>query len=362
MRKAEIKEVEKVMRTIWEGDGELISKANLRKKGNIGSSTRGLDGVDWSRWKGRFHLNQVTMLGHSFGAATTVAVLRDKEMFPAMGQGIIYDIWGGPVIFEKDRKISCPLLGINSEAFMYWEQNFKTASGIALEAEEAGALSWLMTVRGTVHISQSDFHILFPKICRVILGATAKPQRAISLNVNASLEFLRHVMPDRMSQMNRGEDEGVLKTSTIRKMPTEHRPKDKWIGVRLAGKAPADLTRGLTRGMRKRGDKKKGKDGNIQDEMWMHLAPTEERLKEFGLHGRLTAQAAEEKPSMSELIGDSGELGGDQTSAKPPGDQQTETKEHHMFSDEDGVGLGPKVTSHDGPAEADLHHGNGEAK
>jgi len=35
----------------------------------------------------QFHLQQVTMLGHSFGAATTVEVLRHKDRFRFVGQG-----------------------------------------------------------------------------------------------------------------------------------------------------------------------------------------------------------------------------------------------------------------------------------
>lgn len=395
MRKAEIKEVEKVLKAIHDGNGEQIAEKNLRKKGMIGSSSRGLMGVDWTRWKGRFHLDQVTMLGHSFGAATAVAVLRDREMFPNMGQGIIYDIWGGPVIFEEAHKIKCPLLGINSEAFMYWEQNFKTASGVALEAESQGMLSWLLTVRGTVHISQSDFHILFPKICRVLLGATANPQRAIGLNINASLEFLRLVMPRKFSQMNRGSDEGILRLPTLQKMPTEHRPSNKWIGMRLAAKAPADLTRGLTRGMRKRGDRMG--TGNIEEEVWMHSAPTKELLEKFGLEGKVAAQDARDKPTLSELIGKDGKQYSAQTSARPGdgnGDddedkreqtetmqgtrqretreehrkvdakeehEQTETRQHDKIVGDFGESLSLKVTSHTGPHEG-VDQGNGHAR
>ena len=85
----------KVMKKIREGDGTAIGKQNLRRRGQPGSSSRGTESIDWSAWKNRFHLQGVTMVGHSFGAATTVEILREREKnFPFITQGIIYDVWG----------------------------------------------------------------------------------------------------------------------------------------------------------------------------------------------------------------------------------------------------------------------------
>lgn len=93
LRLAEIEEAYHVMRKIHAGDGDQFARANMRLKSvGIGGSSRGLKGVDWESWRGRVHLQQVTMLGHSFGAATRVKVLRNQERFQFIGQGIIYDI------------------------------------------------------------------------------------------------------------------------------------------------------------------------------------------------------------------------------------------------------------------------------
>jgi platelet-activating factor acetylhydrolase len=96
LRLAEIQEAYHVMTLIHDNQGESVAAANLRLKlpGQNGGSSRGLRGVDWSGWKSRFHLKQVTMMGHSFGGVTTVEVLRHQDQFPYIGQGIIYDIWG----------------------------------------------------------------------------------------------------------------------------------------------------------------------------------------------------------------------------------------------------------------------------
>lgn len=83
---------------IHDGKGNEIARQSLRAKGNMGTSSRGLEGVQWERWLGRFHLKQVTILGHSFGAATAVEVLRHiKDRFSFVGQGILYDPWAAAI-------------------------------------------------------------------------------------------------------------------------------------------------------------------------------------------------------------------------------------------------------------------------
>ena len=79
---------------ICAGRGEEIEQQNLRGEGYVGGTSRGLNGVDWASWKDRFHVDKMTMAGHSFGAATVVEVLRHSDRFKNVQAGIIYDIWG----------------------------------------------------------------------------------------------------------------------------------------------------------------------------------------------------------------------------------------------------------------------------
>ena len=87
-------------------------------------------------------------------------MLRDTERFPYYTQGIIYDIWGAgtrpPSEERPDHRIKVPLLAINSEAFTYWPTNFEKVDELIQEAHAGPqeAPAWLMTVRGTVHVSQ----------------------------------------------------------------------------------------------------------------------------------------------------------------------------------------------------------------
>lgn len=99
LRLAELEEAYRVLCDIRDGKGEDVAKQNLRKCGYIGGSSRGLNGVDWSQWRNRFHVDKITVAGHSFGAATIVEVLRNTDRFQNVQAGIIYDIWGSVASF-----------------------------------------------------------------------------------------------------------------------------------------------------------------------------------------------------------------------------------------------------------------------
>jgi platelet-activating factor acetylhydrolase len=94
LRLCELEEAYRVLKIICAGDGEEIEKQNLRGEGYVGGTSKGLKGVDWAQWKNRFHVDKMTMAGHSFGGATVVEVLRHTDRFKNVQAGIIYDIWG----------------------------------------------------------------------------------------------------------------------------------------------------------------------------------------------------------------------------------------------------------------------------
>ena len=330
LRLAELEETYLLLEHLCGGDGEeYIYRRNMRKKGYPGSSSRGLEGVKWDLWKDRFDLQHVTMVGHSFGAATTVELLRNGERFPFVKQGIIYDIWGAgvkPPADEPQHRIHTPVLGINSEAFMYWESNFEAALSIVKEAASSqpeaspqyppetirpppsnSKLSWLLTVRGTVHISQSDFSILYPGLCSMFLKATADPKRALDLNIDASLEFLRFTLPSDLIWATRavraearneqldgeGSNGGVLDTSLLNEgeVPGQRRPDDKFLALRLKIRNEFWKRLAFPRPIRKVRDEWRRNKGKftLEDEVWMHFKPTGEELKQFGVtHRRKT--------------------------------------------------------------------------
>lgn len=289
LRKAELEEAFKVIRIIAAGDGQQIADRNMRRKGFKGASSFGLEGVDWKAWKDRVKLDHVTACGHSFGAATVVDMLRTSERFPYIAQGIIYDIWGAgtrpPSDDQPDHRIQVPLLAINSEAFTYWPTNFELVESLVQETQSGPvkAPAWLMTVRGTVHISQSDFVLLYPHLCSLLLKAVASPRRALDINVNASLEFFKQVMPDLLTGGFRTfDDENILEseTSPLEQIPSSQmlKPNNKWVAARLrirhewAYRISPKLFRKIKRAKAER----EGKTDYTGNEVWLHSKPDEE--------------------------------------------------------------------------------------
>ncbi|KAI4674227.1 uncharacterized protein J4E84_010733 [Alternaria hordeiaustralica] len=288
LRLCELEEAYRVLKMISDGDGEEIARQNLRGEGYVGGSSRGLGGIDWAQWKHRFHVDKMTVAGHSFGAATVVEVLRHTERFTNVQAGIIYDIWGAPVkppVEDPKHRIHLPLLGIASEAFMYWQKNWDASMSLMKEASEHGAPAYLLTVRGSVHINQSDFSILYKHVSSLFMKATVHPQRAIDLNVSTSLEFLRLVTPDSgggKSIINRCmTDEKILDTPLMEDMPNDHRPNDQWIAARLRvdNEFRKRLAAGLQRKFKRNFQGGMGTGYTTSDEMWCFHKPSEEDLQ-----------------------------------------------------------------------------------
>ncbi|KAK3716390.1 hypothetical protein LTR37_006540 [Vermiconidia calcicola] len=291
LRMAEIEEAYGVMRRIVNGDGQLIAERNLRRKGFKGSSSHGLEGVDWSRWRDRVRLDYVTAAGHSFGAATVVETLRHDDRFNYLAQGIIYDIWGAgtrpPDEESPSHRIHAPLLAINSETFTYWRSNFELVEALVKEAQDdpESSPSWLLTLRGTVHISQSDFSLMYPHVCSLFLKMVANPRRALDLNINASLEFLSQVLPKELAQVNRAyQDENILESeiSPLDRIPPSQlrKPDDAYIAVRLKIRHEwfYRMSPQLFRRFRRMQNHRKGRPPETGDEVWLHTKPTKESI------------------------------------------------------------------------------------
>ncbi|KAJ4358268.1 uncharacterized protein N0V89_002848 [Didymosphaeria variabile] len=274
LRMCELEEAYRVLCDICDGKGEEVARQNLRKKGYVGASSRGLDGVDWARWKDRFHVDKVNVAGHSFGAATVVEVLRNTDRFKNVQAGIIYDIWGAPIRPPAD----------DPAHRIHWEENFDAVMSLMHEAKDQGAPAVLCTVRGSVHISQSDFSILYSGITSFFFKATVNPQRAIDLNISASLEFLREVTSGAgKSIITRClTDEELLHTQLLEQIPDDHKPNDEWIAARLKIKHEF-RTRMATKVQRKMKRQLKNGAPNAGDEVWMHVKPNAEELREWRL-------------------------------------------------------------------------------
>lgn len=190
---------------------------------------------------------------------------------------------------------------------MYWQSNFDAVQSLMREASEHGSPAYLLTVRGSVHISQSDFSVLYKHVSSFFLKATVHPYRAIDLNISyvsvfqcilalsiyshsfcsASLEFLRLVTPESGSGkaiidrcMN---DESILQTQPLDDVPDDHRPDDEWIAARL--RVHHEFRRRVAAGVQRKFKRNfqggMGTGYTTSDEVWCHFKPTDDQLERW---------------------------------------------------------------------------------
>ncbi|KAK0733927.1 platelet-activating factor acetylhydrolase [Lasiosphaeria miniovina] len=295
MRIAETEEAYYALGLINSGRGDQLDAQNLRKKGNVGSSSKGLAGIDWREWTGRLYLENVTMMGHSFGGATTIQALR-LEKLTWISQGILLDPWGLGAPDSTDRsRIRKPILSVGSEAFMFWKENFDCVAQICREARDAGALSWMTTIRGSTHLSMTDFAVLYPKWMSLLIKTIVNPKRANHLTTRSALEFLKITLPLQQTRFRLPElwaEKRLLKIpSSETKVLFDHQPDDKWTAVRL--KIPNEFSLRLRWYWRWR-----GKDADVPKdaagkplrgllnwgagkEMWVHLSPDQADVERY---------------------------------------------------------------------------------
>jgi platelet-activating factor acetylhydrolase len=298
MRLAEIEEAFYVLGLINSGKGSKVHRDNLRKRGNVGSSSVGLDGIDWQDWTARLDLENITIMGHSFGGATAVQALRSDNL-PWITQGILLDPWGPatPACTEQ-RAVHKPLLSIGSEAFMHWAENFDCVKQVCDEAQKAGGtLAWMTTIRGSTHLSQTDFAVLYPNWMSLLMKTIVDPERAIYLTVRTALEFLQITLLLPRAAQTRfarawraGEEEEEERRRLLlshasaaadseTKVVHDHRPDDKWVAARL--KIPNEFSMRL-RGVLSAGSFWKGLvNRDISDEIWCHQSPDRDAVERY---------------------------------------------------------------------------------
>ena len=268
-RIAEIEEAFEVMKIIQRGEGQTLVENNLKSNTVVAG-----ENIDWAAWKDRFHIDHVTVAGHSFGAATSSRILREKETLPECTQAIIYDTWAlpyKPAAELHEFQMHGPILAINSEAFMSWPANFDIVKGLMAEAQSTQSPAWMTTVRGTVHPSQTDFCLLYPHASRWLLKSIIDPIRAIDLNVEVSLDFLSRVLDLGEQPFTRSlSNKKILDQEILHKLPTVKGSGGKWLAIRppVSQKATHKLT--------PEAKKKYWRDElgeAAEQEVWVHVAP-----------------------------------------------------------------------------------------
>ncbi|GAA6047804.1 hypothetical protein JCM3770_004651 [Rhodotorula araucariae] len=230
-RLAEISTLLHHLRRLNDGEGAAVAAENRRKDHGGERVGRWLDG-----WKGRIGLaGEMVMVGHSFGGATTIQVLRaGLRAFP-FARGIALDPWADPLPPAPARRrsssfsqlsratstptaqsdpaatapppdaaadggavpldINVPLLVINSESFTLWRAHYGLVRDI-VAAVGGGAERYLLTLVGSIHTSFSDLPLLLSSLPLVPAsltrrtGARVDPLVGLAAVVDACGEFL----------------------------------------------------------------------------------------------------------------------------------------------------------------------------
>ncbi|PSK43677.1 hypothetical protein B9Z65_7191 [Elsinoe australis] len=291
LRMAEFEEAYAALCEINAGNGLDVAERNIRKKGYLGSSSHGLEGIDWATWQSRMHLNSATALGHSFGAATTVEMLRHRDRFTWLSQGIILDIWSAgtrPTRSETDKHhLSVPILGINTEAFTYWPSNFEFVEKLTSEANPAP--TWLATIRGTIHMSPSDFCLLYPRLCSFLLKSTANPKRALDLHIDMCLAFLHTILPEAHTApfSHAYPKDSYLQDTPVQRLEQipsrlKKRPEEKYMASRLKIQSEWKWRMAPTDKIGKRWIEGKREEGEEEEpEVWVHGRPDEGEVERW---------------------------------------------------------------------------------
>ena len=143
-----------------------------------------------------------------------------------------------------------------------------------------------MTVRGTVHVSPSDFAILYPHICSLLLKTTANEKRALDLHIAPILEFLGLLIPQQTALTSHAfSNERLLQQepSPLERIPSAKKlqPNAKFTAARLKIKhetmwrtAP-HLARKLWK------EKIVDEGGKPGDEVWVHNRPHPDEITRY---------------------------------------------------------------------------------
>ncbi|XP_003215369.2 platelet-activating factor acetylhydrolase isoform X1 [Anolis carolinensis] len=140
---------------------------------------------NWILLKDSIDIQKITVMGHSFGAATAIETLGKDTRFKC---GIALDAWMLPLSPEIYSRVHQPLLFINSEKFQ-WAANILEMKKLSCGERE----SKMITIEGSVHQSFPDFTFLVGSIVGKIFNLKGEidPNLAIDISNKASLAFLQ---------------------------------------------------------------------------------------------------------------------------------------------------------------------------
>jgi platelet-activating factor acetylhydrolase len=86
-----------------------------------------------------------------------------------------------------------PSLHVISDQFLKWKENYSYIPALLNESRQASVFGKAFCLKGSAHLSQSDFQLLFPNLCRRYFHANRDAGEVMDVNIRAGVEFLREV-------------------------------------------------------------------------------------------------------------------------------------------------------------------------
>ena len=196
----------------------LLQQLNDGQGGDLAATTRDISAkAELQSWKDRLDLKNLWAIGHSFGGATCIELIRKKES--VFTHALVLDPWleaiakvGEPAAQPLQR----PLFVINSDAFTIWRSHFAQLKQLVRESYQRTGRGWLMTLTKTAHTDFSDFPLLMPRFFKNKSGVP--PQALVSLFSQASqMEFVGQFDKEKLAFPVRDEIEGEVERRDLGK-------------------------------------------------------------------------------------------------------------------------------------------------
>ncbi|PIK42123.1 putative platelet-activating factor acetylhydrolase-like [Apostichopus japonicus] len=144
------------------------------------------DKFDFTQLQGKLDLDRVAICGHSFGGGTSIVAMSKDSRFKC---SVPLDAWLFPLSGDVYEKVQQPILFINTYYFQ-WKDNISKMN--KLMPSEYNDARRLLTIRETVHFSQSDIPLLLPLAVskKIKYTGSLRPDIALEINNRAMLAFL----------------------------------------------------------------------------------------------------------------------------------------------------------------------------
>ncbi|KAJ7345960.1 hypothetical protein JRQ81_001910 [Phrynocephalus forsythii] len=180
-------EVELRRQQVQQRADECIRALDVMLDINSGKPTVNMLPVNfnWICLKDCIDIEKIAVMGHSFGAATTIETLSKDVRFKC---GIALDAWMLPLSDDVYPRVHQPLLFINSEKFQ-WALNVLEMKKLDCKDRERK----MITIKGSLHQSFPDFTFLVGNIVGKVfkLKGDVDPNTVIDVSNKASLAFLQ---------------------------------------------------------------------------------------------------------------------------------------------------------------------------